>query len=81
MHILAPRLLIGGCEYDQVHAARPHDHPFRQSTWRKANPSQPFMPDLLSALQREAARALKGIPKDTDVKSLGYFGAWASKYR
>lgn len=53
------RFLTGGCEFAQVHAASADDPPFQQRTWRKANPSLPFMPDLLTQLKREAKRARK----------------------
>ena len=51
------KMLGGGCDYAQTHAARPDDPRFRQVTWLRANPSLPFMPDLLAALKREAAHA------------------------
>lgn len=51
------RMLEGGADYSQVHAARKDDPPFRKSTWRKANPSLPYMPELEAALRREAKLA------------------------
>ena len=51
------RFLNGGCSYSQVHAADADDPPFQQRTWRKANPSLRFMPDLLARLREEARRA------------------------
>ena len=49
--------LAGGVGYSQTHAARPDDPPFRRRTWLRANPALPFMPDLESAIRREAAKA------------------------
>ena len=51
------KMLAGGCDYAQSHAAAPTDPPFRKSTWRKANPSLDHMPDLLAALASEAGEA------------------------
>ncbi|MCY4394981.1 MAG: hypothetical protein OXC10_07600 [Rhodospirillaceae bacterium] len=51
------KMLAGGADYAQCHAAGPDDPKFRARTWRKANPSLPHMPDLLDALKREAAHA------------------------
>ena len=51
------KMLGGNSDYAQVHAARPDDPRFRQTTWLRANPSLPHMPDLLAALKREAAHA------------------------
>ena len=43
--------------YAQVHAADPEAPPFRKSTWTKACPSLPYMPDLLAQYRLEAAAA------------------------
>ena len=43
--------------YAQVHKAEKTDPPFRQSTWRKANPGLPKQPDLLKQIKEEAKRA------------------------
>ena len=43
--------------YSQIHAAREKDPPFRKSTWVRANPSLPYMPTLLEAYRKDAARA------------------------
>ena len=53
------RMLAGGCDYAQNHAAEPDDPPFRKRTWAKANPSLPAMPDLERAIRTEAAAAKK----------------------
>ncbi len=53
------KMLEGGADYAQVHAAPIDDPPFRVTTWRKANPSLRFLPDLRAALKREALRAKK----------------------
>ena len=51
------RMLAGGADYSQCHAADPEDNPFAVKTWRKANPSLPRMHDLKEALRAEAAEA------------------------
>ena len=54
------KLLAGGADYSQVHAARKgKDKPFSLATWRRANPSIDFLPDLKDTIKREAARAKK----------------------
>ena len=51
------KMLAGGADYSQVHAAAPDDPKFRVATWRKANPSIGHMPDLRAAIEREAKMA------------------------
>ena len=51
------KMLTGGADYSQCHAALPDDPPFRRRTWRKANPSLDHMPDLAAAIAREAMTA------------------------
>ena len=51
------KLLADGADYSQTHAARAEDPKWRKRTWRKANPSLPYMPDLEAAIRREAAEA------------------------
>ena len=51
------KMLDGGADYGQVHAAAPDDPKWRKRTWLKANPSLPIMPDLETAIRREAAGA------------------------
>ena len=51
------KMLDGGCDYAQIHAARSADPQYRRRTWLKANPSLPVMPDLEAAIRREAERA------------------------
>ena len=51
------KMLQGGADYSQVHAAR-SDHPkFRRTTWKIANPSLDHMPDLAKAIAHEARQA------------------------
>ena len=45
------KMLEGGEDYAQVHAAGSLDPPFRLSTWRKANPSLDHLPSLLAKLR------------------------------
>ena len=51
------RLLDGGADYIQIHAAAPGDPPFERETWLKANPGLDFLPDLEVAIQRDAEAA------------------------
>ena len=51
------RMLDGGADYCQIHAASPTDPPFQQRTMMKANPSLRAMPELLEATRREADKA------------------------
>lgn len=51
------RMLEGGADYCQMHAADPLDPPFRVATWRKANPSLDHLPSLLAKLREEAVLA------------------------
>ena len=49
--------LVGEADYTQVHAARPADSPYSVKTWRRANPSLPFMPELERVIRAEAKKA------------------------
>ena len=86
------KMLTGGADYAQCHAARPDDPPFQRRTWAKANPSLAHMPDLLAAIGNEARQA-KANPamlasfealrlnlgtSDTEVATLLSAGLWAS---
>ena len=51
------RLLDGGAAYSQTHAARSDDPPFRERTWRRANPSWDALPTLRERIRQEAAEA------------------------
>ena len=51
------KLLDGGADYAQCHAAGPDDPKFQRRTWAKANPSLAHMPDLETAIRTEAAQA------------------------
>ena len=51
------KMLNGGADYFQVHAARENDKPFQVRTWKRANPSLDHMPDLRAAIEKEAQRA------------------------
>ena len=53
------KLLSGGADYSQVHAARDSDPPFHARTWRRANPSLDFMPHLGRTIRAEADKARK----------------------
>ena len=51
------KMLAGGSDYAQCHAAEPDDPKFRIGTWRKANPSLAHMPDLEAAIRAEVKHA------------------------
>ncbi|MCY4468373.1 MAG: terminase large subunit [Thiotrichales bacterium] len=51
------KMLDGGADFAQCHAAGESDPPFRVRTWRKANPSLPAMPALEKRIRREAQDA------------------------
>ena len=53
------KMLAGGADYAQCHAAGPDDPPFQVRTWKRANPSWPHMPDLQAVIRREAKAAKK----------------------
>ena len=53
------KLLTGGADYSQVHAARDADPVFHSRTWDRANPSLPYMPTLRAVIRREAEKARK----------------------
>ena len=53
------KMLLGGCDYAQTHAAGPDDPKFQRRTWAKANPSLKHFPDLEIAIQAEAKQAKK----------------------
>ena len=45
------KMLAGGADYAQCHAAKPDDPKIHKRSWAKANPSLPAMPDLLAAIR------------------------------
>ncbi len=51
------KMLSGGADYAQSHAAGPDDPKFQKGTWTRANPSLAHMPDLLEAIRNEARQA------------------------
>ena len=51
------RMLAGGADYAQVHAARSDDPVFRRRTWKRANPSLDALPSLEEAIRAEATAA------------------------
>ena len=51
------KMLTGGADYAQCHAASPDDPKFSTRTWRRANPSLDHMPDLRAAIAAEALHA------------------------
>ena len=85
------RMLAGGADFAQTHAAAPDDPPMQRRTWAKANPSLPAMPDLLKAIEREARAAgrdpsllpqfrslrLNAGVSDTEIQMLVDAGLWA----
>ena len=51
------KMLSGGADYAQTHAAKSGDAPFLKRTWTKANPSMKYMRDLETAIRRESVNA------------------------
>ena len=51
------KMLAGGADFAQCHAARPDDPPFHKRTWKRANPSLDHMPDLAEVIRDEAGKA------------------------
>ena len=51
------KMLAGGADYVQVHAARPDDPPFQRRTWKRANPSLDHFPALEARIRKEARLA------------------------
>ena len=65
------RMLAGGADYRQVHAARKgKDAPFKLATWRRANPSLEYFPDLKATIKKEAARAKKDADRLASFEAL-----------
>lgn len=48
------KMLEGGADYAQLHAARPGDPPFQRRTWARANPSMGHLPELERRIRKEA---------------------------
>ena len=63
------RLLDGGADYSQQYMAPADAPPHRASTWRRANPSAAYWPDLRRAITADARRAR------ADVAALARFRA------
>ena len=53
------KMLAGGCDYAQTHAAMVDDQKFQKRTWAKANPSMRHFPDLEIAIKAESKLAKK----------------------
>ena len=51
------KMLAGGADYAQCHAATAGAPPFQRRTWVTANPSLSHMPDLEAAIRTEAGQA------------------------
>ena len=65
------KMLAGAADYRQVHKADKGKHdPFKLSTWRRANPSLEYLPDLKATIKREAARAKKDADKLASFEAL-----------
>lgn len=56
-HHFFSKLLCGGADYAQTHAASEDDDVFDVETWRKANPSLKHLPSLRKAIRSEASDA------------------------
>ena len=51
------KMLDGGADYVQCHAAPENAPPFQRRTWIRANPSLPAMPSLEKRIRKEATNA------------------------
>ena len=51
------KMLDGGCDYAQTHAARSGDPKWQKRTWLRANPSMTIMPDLEDAIRQGGFRS------------------------
>ena len=86
------KMLAGGADYAQCHAAGTDDPKFQRRTWLKANPSLRHMPDLEQAIRTESKHAkadASTLPEfealrlnlgtsDTEHASLLQAGTWAA---
>ena len=86
------KMLAGGVDYAQCHAARLDDPKFQRRTWTKANPSLAHMPDLLAAIRTEGGHARRDPSllaafdalrlnlgtEDTEISVLLDAGLWRS---
>ena len=86
------KMLAGGADYAQTHAARDTDPKFQARTWHKANPSMRYLSDLEIAIRMEAkqdpallaafdALRLNLGTLDTEAALLIDAGLWASLRR
>ena len=64
------KLLAGGADYAQLHAARRGDPPFQRRTWRRANPSLDYLPNLESRIRKEAEEARRDPSKLAEFQAL-----------
>ena len=64
------KALDGGADYSQVHAAADTAPPFRETTWRRANPSLRYMPTLRAVIRREAGKARRDPVQLASFKAL-----------
>ena len=65
------KMLAGGADYRQSHACQKgKDAPFKIKSWRKANPSLEFLPDLRATIKLEAGRARKDADQLASFEAL-----------
>lgn len=69
-HWFARELRRAGASYRQIHAAGKSDPLFHRRTWRKANPSLRYMPDLLDKYITDAAKAKRDPAELASFKAL-----------
>ena len=55
------RLLDGGADYIQLHAAREDDPPHQERTWKRANPAYNALPHLADAIRRDSDRGKRDV--------------------
>ncbi|MDE0331477.1 MAG: terminase large subunit [Nitrospinae bacterium] len=64
------KLLQGGADYSQCHAARSGDPPFWRRTWKRANPSLDYLPSLERRIRKEADEARRDPSKLAEFHAL-----------
>ena len=64
------KMLAGGSDFAQTHAARVDDPRWQKRTWRKANPSLDHMPDLEAAIRNEAEQARRDPAQHATFEAL-----------
>lgn len=75
------RLLDGGADFALCYAAAADDPPYRMRTWKKANPSIDYMPELKRAIAADAKRARNDPALGDQFRALRLNGGTADTQR